>query len=239
MKKTKCIFFIFTSFLFFLQVGCTQYPVLQEPDVHKFDETVYSFALRDSLQEGKLTAGMPYFIVNQLFENYTAGMMETKIPVASLGSKQHLQEEEGWSRTFVDPNLKIFLDKYETSKGKLYVWYQRPDFYTMDVSQRDTLCIFYEDMIFCSVINYLNKSSVLTVKDSLQQLPTQTSFYAEVHYNDHPWREISYWYDIQILSNAKTFKLGETNYELYPIELLEFSNEPVSSFKWREVNNED
>ena len=95
------------------------------------------------------------------------------------------------------------------------------------------------DTVYCSVISYLNKSSVLTVRDSLQQLPTQTRFYAEVHYNDHPWREISYWYDIQILSNAKTFKLGETNYELYPIELLEFNNEPVSSFKWREVNNED
>ena len=61
----------------------------------------------------------------------------------------------------------------------------------------------------------------------------------KIHYNDHPWREISYWYNIEILSNAKTFKLGDTNYELYPIELLEFNNEPVSSFKWREVNNED
>jgi hypothetical protein len=239
MKKTKHIFFLITSLLILFQVGCTQYPILHEPDVQKFNQIVYSSTVRDSLQEGKLTSGMPYFVVNQLFKNYKAGMMEIKIPVASLGSKQRLQEEEGWSRKYVDPNLSVFLDEYETSDGMLYVWYQRPDFYSMDVSQRDTLCIFFEDTIYCSVINYLNKSSVLTVRDSLQQLPTQTSFYAEVHYNNHPWREISYWYDIQILSNAKTFKLGETNYELYPIELLEFNNEPVSSFKWREVNNED
>jgi len=239
MKKTKHIFILFSSLLILLQVGCTNYTVLKEPDVQEFNQAVYSSAFRDSLQEGKLTAGMPYFVVTQLFSDYSTSMMETKIPVATLGSKQRLQEEEGWNRKYVDPNTNVFLDEYETSKGKLYVWYQRPNFYTLDVSQRDTLCVFYEDTIYCSVINYLNKSSVLTVRDSLQQLPTQTSFYAEIHYNDHPWREISYWYDIQILSNSKTFKLGDTNYELYPIELLEFNNEPVSSFKWREVNNED
>ena len=152
---------------------------MQEPDIQKFNQTVYSSALRDSLQEGKLSEGMPYFVVNQLFESYSSSMMETKIPVATLGSKQRLQEEEGWNRKYVDPNINVFLDEYETSKGKLYIWYQRPNFYTMDVSQRDTLCVFYEDTVYCSVINYLNKSSVLTVRDSLQQLPTQTSFYAE------------------------------------------------------------
>ena len=240
MKKTKHIFFLFTSLLILLQIGCTQYPVIQEPDVQKFDETVYSEALRDSLTQGKLTAGMPHFVASQLFKNWTEGIIKTKIPVATLGSKQRLQEEEGWSRKYVDPNIKVFLDQYETCEGKLYVWYQRPDFYSMDVSARDTLCVFYEDTVYCSVINYLNKSSVLTVRDSLPQIPVQTSLYAEVRYNDHPWREVSYWYNIEILSNAKTFKLGETNYELYPIELLEFNNEPVSSFKWREVNkNED
>jgi hypothetical protein len=238
MKKTKQIFFLFTSLLILLQFGCTQYPVLQEPDVQKFNETVYSSALRDSLQEGMLTKGMPHFVVSQLFKDYSAGNNELKIPVATLGSKQRLEEEEGWSRQYVDPNINVFLDEYETSKGKLYVWYQRPDFYTMDISQRDTLCVFYDDTVYCSVINYLNKSSVLTVRDSLPQIPVQTSVYAEIHYNDHPWHEVSYWYNIEILSNAKTFKLGETNYELYPIELLEFNNEPVSSFKWREVNNE-
>jgi len=239
MKKTKHIFILFTFLLILLQVGCTNYPALQEPDVQKFDQIVYSSALGDSLEEGKLSAGMPYFVVNQLFDSYSRSMMETKIPVATLGSKQRLQEEEGWNRKYVDPNINIFLDEYETSKGKLYVWYQRPNFYTMDVSARDTLCIFIEDTVYCSVINYLNKSSVLTIKDSLPQIPVQTKLYAEIRYNDHPWREVSYWYNIEILSNAKTFKLGETNYEFYPIELLEFNNEPVSSFKWREVNGNE
>lgn len=240
MKKIKQSFIIITSLLILLQIGCTQYPVLQEPDAQKFEQIVQSEYLQDSLMQGKLTAGMPRFVVSQLFKDYRDGLKEVKIPVATLGSKQRLEEEEGWSRKYVDPNVKVFLDKYETSTGKLYVWYQRPDFYTMDVSQRDMLCVFYQDTFYCSVINYLNKSSVLTVRDSLNQLPKDTALFAEIRYNDHPWREVSYWFSIEILSNAKTFKLGDTNYELYPIELLELNNEPVSSFKWREVNkNED
>lgn len=240
MKKIKQSFIIITSLLILSQIGCTQYPVLQEPDAQKFKQIVQSEYLQDSLMQGKLTAGMPRFVVSQLFKDYRDGLKEVKIPVATLGSKQRLEEEEGWSRKYVDPNINVFLDKYETSEGKLYIWYQRPNFYTLDVSARDTLCVFYEDTVYCSVINYLNKSSVLTVRDSLNQLPTDTTLFAEIRYNDHPWREVSYWYSIEILSNSKTFKLGDTNYELYPIELLELNNEPVSSFKWREVNkNED
>jgi hypothetical protein len=239
MKKFKPTFLLLTSLFILLQFGCAHYPVLQEPDVQMFNETVGSENLRDSLTQGKLTAGIPHFVVGQLFKNYSEGELELKVPVASLGSKQRLQEEEGWNRKYVDPNISVLLDKYETCEGKLYVWYQRPDFYSMDVSQRDTLCVFYNDTIYCSVINYLNKSTILTVRDSLIQIPADTSLFAEIRYNDHPWREVSYWYNIEILSNAKTFKLGDTNYELYPIELLEFNNEPVSSFKWREANNED
>jgi hypothetical protein len=239
MKIIKRNFLFFTLLLILLQVGCSHYPALQEPDVQVFNETVNSENLRDSLSQGKLTPGMPHFIVSQLFKNYSEGSMELKIPVATLGSKQRLQEEEGWSRKYVDPNINVLLDEYETSGGILYVWYERPDFYTMDVSQRDTLCVYYEDTVYCSVISYLNKSSVLTVRDSLPKIPVQTKMYAEIRYNDHPWREVSYWYNVEILNNKKTFKLVDTNYELYPIELLEFNNEPVSSFKWREVNKNE
>lgn len=239
MKGFKISLKIISVSLIIFLVGCTQYPVLMEPDVEEFNQTVYTPALRDSLLTGKLTPGMPYFVVTQLFQNYSEGMKELRIPVATLGSKQRLEEEEGWSRRFVDPDIKTFLDKYETSEGELYVWYQRPDFYTMDVSSRDTLCVFFNDTVVCSVINYLNKSTVLTVRDSLPQIPASTGLYAEIRYNDHPFREISYWYNVQILSNTKTFKIGDLNYELYPIELLEFDNEPVTSFKWREVNKDE
>jgi len=239
MKKTKIRIISLLVVITLLQIGCTPYPVIQEPDTQRFNQTVHSTSLRDSLAEGKLTAGMPYFVVSKLFENWTDGIKEVQIPVATLGSKQRLVEEEGWSRNYVDPNIKVFLDKYETPKGNLYIWYERPNFYTMDVSWKDTLCVFYNDSVYCSVINYLNKSTLLTIKDSLPQLPADTDLYGEIRYKDHQWREVTYWYSLQILSNAKTFKLVDTNYELYPIEFLEFNNEPISSFKWREVSNEN
>ena len=241
MKKFKHGVAVFAALLLLIQIGCTQFPVLQEPDSQMFSQTVHSPALRDSLHDGKLTAGMPYFVVNQLFNNYSDGLKEIKIPVATLGSKQRLEEEVGWGRKYVDPNIKVFLDEYETSKGKLYVWYQRPDFYTMDVSARDTLCIFLEDTEMCTVIEYLKKSSVLTVRDSLPDIPVGKSIYAEVHYNELDPREISYWYNLQLLkkSGGKSFQNKNVNYESYPIELIEFNGEPVSSFKWREVNKNE
>jgi hypothetical protein len=233
MKGIEYISSVLVLLFIVLINGCTEYPALQEPDMDRFNQTVQSPALRDSLLVGKLTPGMPYFIASQLFEDWTPSIMEKKIPVASLGSKQRLEEVEGWGRDYVDPDIKVFLDKYETEKGKLYVWYQRPDFYTLDVSARDTFCIFLEDTVICSVIKYLNKSSVLTIRDSLPQVSRDTNVYAEIRYNDHPWRKSSYWYDLKILSNSRTFKIKDLNFEIYPIELLEFNGEPVSSFNWR------
>ena len=233
MKNSKLLIFIACILIVILQAGCTQHPVIQEPDMDRFNQTVHSLALRDSLLAGKLTPGMPYFVVSDLFKDWTTSSMEIKIPVASLGSKQRLEEVEGWGRDYVDPDIKVFLDKYETEKGKLYVWYQRPDFYTMDVSARDTLCIFLEDTVICSVIKYLNKFKTLTVRDSLPQIPLKTNLYAQIRYQEHGWREVSHWYTIQILKNYKTFTLKNLNFETYPIELLEFNGEPVSSFNWR------
>ena len=239
MKFFKYSFGFSILLLILLQTGCMHYPAIREPDISMFDSTVYSENLRDSLKDGKLTAGMPHFVLNQLFRDWTESQEELKIPVASPGSKQRLEETEGWGRKYVDPGIKVFLDEYDTPDGRLYVWYRRPDFYSMEVSSHDTLCIFYEDSIICSPINYLNNSTVLTSKDSFPEIPVHTALYAEIRYKEHPWREVSYWYKIEILSNAKSFKLDETDYDLYPVELLELDNEPVTSFKWREANNNE
>jgi hypothetical protein len=233
MKRIGYISSVLVLLFIVLINGCAEYPAIQEPDMDRFNQTVHSLALQDSLATGKLTAGMPYFVVSRLFKGWTSGIKDTMIPVASLGSKQRLEESEGLGRDYVDPDIKVYLDEYETEKGKLHVWYQRPDFYTMDVSARDTLCIFLEDTVICSVIKYLNKSKTLTVRDSLPQIPSKTNLYAEIRYQEHSWREVSHWYTIQILKNYKSFILKDLNYETYPIELLEFNGEPVSSFKWR------
>ena len=130
IKRSHLILF-FSLIFILLQIGCANYPVILEPDVQMFNETVHSQSLRDSIAEGKLTSGMPRFVLNQLFENWSDNLVETKIPVASLGSKQRLVEVEGWNSQYVDPNISILLDKYDTPAGYLYVWYQRPNFYAI------------------------------------------------------------------------------------------------------------
>jgi hypothetical protein len=233
MQKIKYNLVLFSTIMLFLFNGCNQYPVIQEPDSVLFNKTIHSAALRDSLNAGKLTKGMSRFVVNQLFKNWSGGIKEIQIPVASLGSKQRLEESEGWTRKYVDPDINVFLDKYDTPDGQLYVWYQRPDLYSMGVSARDTFCVYLSDTVICSVINFLNTSLVLTIRDSLPEVPVRENLYAEVRYNDHPWREVSYWYNVEMLSNCRTFKINQSNYEFYPIELIEFNREPVASFRWR------
>ncbi|MFI5237426.1 MAG: hypothetical protein ACHQLA_05790, partial [Ignavibacteriales bacterium] len=83
MKLVKHFILIFTFLIIALQVGCSHYPALQEPDVQMFNQTISSKDLRDSLSQGKLTAGMPHFVVSQLFKNYSEGSMELKVPVAT------------------------------------------------------------------------------------------------------------------------------------------------------------
>ena len=150
MKPITRLILIFTSILFFLQLGCSHYPVLQEPDIQKFKQIVSSELLRDSLLNGKLTVRMPRNVVTKLFGNYDSGSKEVTIPVATLGGKQRL-EERGWNRKYVDPNINVFLNRYETSEGRLFVWYQRPDFYRMDVfSSRYLLCFLWRYSLLLS-----------------------------------------------------------------------------------------
>ena len=93
MKNMRYGFLFIPSLIILALVGCTQYPVLMEPDTERFDQTIYSNTLRDSLLIGKLIPGMPYYVVDQLFSNYSEGMKEVRVPVATPGSKQRLEEE--------------------------------------------------------------------------------------------------------------------------------------------------
>jgi hypothetical protein len=225
-------------YLFFLSVilslsltgSSCNYPLLDEPDIAKFQNEVGSSALSDSLMDGKLTQGMPYYLVRDIFKNWSDGI---KIPVAGIGSKQKLLESEGLGRIYNDPDIKIFMDEYKTEKGKLSIWYQFPDFYRMDISFGDSIKIFTQDTIFSSVVTNLKKSRALSIKDSFPQLADSGNFYAEVHYNDHPWRKVSYWYTISVLSDGQTLLLRDLQYEIYPVEWLELDGEPITSFKWR------
>ncbi len=221
-------------FMVCLQVGCgAEYPLTSSPNMMLFDSTVASPALRDSLREDKLAAGMPYFVVTQIFDRWPSSRKHTKVPVASIGSRQRLWEVEGWAREFVDPNIQVFFDEYKTKKGKLVVWYQKPDFYRMDVKMGDTLYIFWDDTVAYSVIDHLKKSRTITVEDKFPQIPRSDTLYGEIHHYDHSWRDVSYWFALRILGDAQTFSLRSISYELYPIEFIELDGEKADSYQWR------
>ncbi len=222
---------VFISLLI-IQNGCVRYPSYSDPDIESFKNIAEHSALIDSLENGKLTSGMPYYLVEEIFKNWPAGQQETKIPVASLGSRQKLIETEGWGRVYSDPNIRVFMDEYDTGKGKLYVWYQYPDFYRTDVSQGDTLVVFCGDSTESSVVSFLRKSNVLTVANKLTP-DSSGNFYGEIHYNDHPWRRVTYWYSLRLLSDGKTVMIKDLQYNIYPVELLELNGERIQSFNWR------
>jgi hypothetical protein len=233
MKYYKIAIIYIVISLLFIEIRCTSYPLSGEPDISSFKNQAGNTGLVDSLMKGKLTAGMPYYVAEEIFKNWPENLKETKIPVASLGSRQRLEETEGWGRIYSDPDIRIFMDEYETKKGKLTIWYQFPDFYRLDVSGGDTIVIFLGDTILSSPVYGLRNSRVISIADTFLQIPRNKNLYSEIHYNDHPWRKISYWYTLNALSGGQTFMLKDLNYKIYPIELLEFNDEPVSSFKWR------
>ncbi|HVO75689.1 MAG TPA: hypothetical protein VMT35_16780 [Ignavibacteriaceae bacterium] len=233
MKHYKIIFACIILVQSFVHITCTSVPFADEPDITSFRNQVGNTSLLDSLMKGKLTPGMPYYIAEEIFKEWPENLKKTKIPVASLGSKQELEETEGWGRIYSDPDIRIFMDEYETKKGKLKIWYQFPDFYRLDVSGGDSLFVFLDDTVFSSPVSALRKARVLSIKDSFPQIPRSKNLYSEIHYTDHPWRKISYWYTLNILSDGKTFMLKDLNYKIYPIELLELNDEPVTSFSWR------
>lgn len=215
----------------FIRPGCISYPIIGKPDISKFKNFPENSPLSDSLTNGKLTPGMPYYVVEDIFKDWPEDLKKTKIPVASLGSRQMLEEIEGWGRIYSDPDVKIFMDEYETEKGRLTIWYQFPDFYRMDISNGDTLFIFLQDTVLSSTVSGLKKARALNISDTLTQIPRNKSLYSEIHYNDHPWRTISYWYTMNVLSDGQTFILKDLNYQIYPVEILELNNEPVTSFR--------
>jgi len=103
----------------------------------------------------------------------------------------------------------------------------------MDVSARDTLCIYWNDTIKCTAIKSLQNRRILTIKDTLKLAPIRTKLYAEIRHHDKSPPKVSYWYNIEKLSNNISFKMGDLNFDIYPIEWMEIDNEPISSFNWR------
>jgi len=202
-----------------------------QPNFARFDSTVASPALRDSLRQGKLVVGMPYFVAAQIFASSRRD--DQAIPVAGLGRRQRLQERDVRYRDLGALNLQIYLNEYKTPQGQLTIWYQYPDFYRLNVSAGDTLFVFGQNRVRFSVIEYLLDRSRLKVRESISDLPVEQTIYGEIHHYDNPDRERSHWYALMADENGVTFSLDDMDFELYPIEQMEVDGRAVSSVRWK------
>lgn len=215
-------------------MGCSSTNKITQPDYDEFERVVASTALRDSLRQGKLAPGMPYFVAENLFSKW---QVRRHIPVPSVGSKQELKEVEGWGRQYMDPDIRVFMEEYNTDAGTLTLWYQYPDFFRMNVSANDTLFVFSKGRALSSLIGCLRSSDAIRVKDTLRIVPKGDTLYCEIHYVDNPRSPstISYWYLMKMLSDGQTFALLPLNFRFYPIDQIELEGNRVSSFLWSKL----
>lgn len=216
--------------LAFVVAGCFGAShTIHSPDREMFYANIASPNLRAAFDDSRLTPGMPYFIIDQLFAEWKNDRHRF---VPGVGSRQELHEEEGWSRVYHDPHIKSCMKEFKTKKGKVTVWYEYPDFYRADVNAGDTLAVFWHDSILTSPICCLLGSRYLSITDSMAGLPSDTFFSAEIRHIDNPRYEITQWYRLEA-DDPATFYLTPTGFDLYRIELIEIDGEPVDYFQWR------
>lgn len=229
MKPHAFIFFICRCVLLsaslFAFAGCPGSRELAAPDVDYFNRVVASPALRDSLRNNALTAGMPIVVAEQVFRHCK---VDTLVAVASVGSRQPLREREGLYSQFHDPNIEVYLNTYQTPKGKLYVWYRDPDFYRLNVMGKDSIYLYWNGQSARARIEYLLKPTLLMLD---QPISTNAITTAEIRSREQPGK-VTYWYNLSVLA-GNAIRLEAQQKDLYPIMHLELENNPVPSFRWR------
>jgi hypothetical protein len=196
------------------------------PDLAAFGNVVLSPALRDSISHNTLTLGMPYSAVRSVFAGCGC---DTFIAVASSGSRQPLDESEGLYSHFHDPNIQIYLNKYKTASGDLYIWYGNLNFYRAEVSKNDSIFLYSLRGIDTATVASLTKPQILRIAHPI--MPGSLVPYAEIHSREHVG-QVSYWYDLNVLDTVTVKQQSQTTAE-YPILHMELGTTPVASFHWK------
>lgn len=209
--------------------GCASKCAIHEPDAENFRSKVPSSTLQASFSEGKLVPGMPYFVVQEMFQECGN---RRGIPVASVGSRQELKEVEGWNRQSYDPNIKVYMDKYKTEFGELAVWYRFQDFYRMEVKAGDSFYAYWQDSIKSSLIDYLTDRDNVMVQSSLTGIPDDAACFGEIRHLDNPKYNTTYYYELTKVDSI-TLYLEPADPDYYPIQKIEVNGEPEEFFQWR------
>jgi hypothetical protein len=196
------------------------------PNLAVFGNVVLSPALRDSMSHNALTIGMPYSAVRIVFGGCGC---DTSIAVASSGSRQALDETEGLYSHFHDPNIQIYLNKYKTASGDLYIWYGNMNFYRAEISKNDSLFLYSLSRIDTARVTSLTKSQALRADRSLVSGTVYP--YAEIHSREHIGN-VSYWYRLDVIDSVTIKQESQTTPD-YPILHMELGTTPITSFHWK------
>lgn len=222
-----CVFLLFALVL----SGCCGTCYVRSPDTDRFRAQVASHALRDSLEQGLICPGMPYWVVTDIFRD-CGSCADTGLTVASVGSTQVLGEMEGLGRKYEDDAIGVLMDIIDTEQGELRIWYKRMDFYRARVEAGDVLNVYAGNTRYSVPIRHLIKpEAFVTARASAESLPPrQDSLYAEIVSAERT--TTSYWYTLKHLGNA-VFQFEPVGFDRYPIIKIALNGNNISSFRWQ------
>lgn len=215
---------IILSATFTIALSCSSDCVYKEPDLLRFDSVVSSTSFRQNLRNGIISVGMPNYVIRNILERC---IDETGIQVASIGSTQKLLEKDPLGFVYQDPNIQIYLDIYNTSQGKLYVWYMNPTFYSLKTEKGESILLFHKDTIDTAKILYLTNRNRLRID---KDLDLDTVQYSEIHHRTH-YIDVSYWYKLTVKDSVVNLITIGNDY--YPVYRMNLDNKKVESFNYR------
>jgi hypothetical protein len=224
LSKNISFSLLITAFVFL--ESCSHVCITSTPDLSAFRNAVLSPSLQDSMSHNTLTLGMPYSAVRSVFGGCGC---DTSIAVASSGSRQPLDESEGLYSHFHDPNIQIYLNKYKTASGDLFIWYGNMNFYRAEVSKSDSIILYSLGRIDTAIVASLTKPQVLRTAHAIT--PGLLVPYAEIHSREHVG-SVSYWYDLNVIDTVTVKQQSQTTAE-YPILHMELGTTPIKSFHWK------
>jgi hypothetical protein len=212
--------------------GCAScfrtYDRVAAPDSAAFMQLVPFPALREAFLRGELAKGMPLLVFEQVFPGASR-----RIPVASVGTRQELEQAEGMTGDAVDPSIKVWMREQHTSKGTVRVWYRFQDLHRMEIEERDVvrLCPASSSTISDTFsVEYIRKDRVLRLTRATPFTAADT-LTAEITQR-HDARVSTYWYR-RVRCVGATLQLLDDDPRYYPLLQIEVNGEKDTPFSWR------
>ncbi len=201
------------------------------PDSLSFTRVVPFPELRDAYAHGTLAPGMPVSVLAQVFPEE-----QHRVPVASVGSRQELEQAEGMTGDAVDPSIKVWMQEHRTERGTVRAWYRYQDFHRMEIETGDIVTLYRADDTATAgeptidTVQYIEHDHKLMLTHPVAFAPTDTlTMSIKLH---HDARQTTWWYR-RVRCNGARMTLLDDNPAYYPLLQFEVNGEKSTPFSWR------